>query len=331
MRDVESPDRSADTFARMRYDLPSLVFIGTPEFALPSLEALLAAGAPILLVVTQPDRPKGRGRKVVAPPVKHLAQSRGLPVYQPESIKSPEAIERIAGTDPICVVTVAYGQILPDSILEIPPLGAVNVHASLLPKYRGPAPIHWALIQGESETGITTMLMDSGMDTGDILLQRGVSIQPDETAGSLYTRLAEEAAPLLVETLELINRGALEPTVQDESQVTYAPMLTSEDGRVDWSDDAIRICRRIRGLDPWPGGFTWWQGKRLKLFGCRALPHSTQAEPGTVVRADDKGLQVAAGEGVVQVEALQLEGRRPLSAADFLRGYSLQEETRLGE
>ncbi len=315
----------------MEYDLPSLVFMGTPEFALPSLEALLAAGAPILLVVTQPDRPKGRGRKVVAPPVKQLAQSRGLPVYQPESVRSPEAIERIAGLAPACIVVVAYGQILPAGILEFASLGAVNVHASLLPKYRGPAPIHWALIHGESETGVTTMLMDTGMDTGGILLQKKVNIQPDETAGSLHDRLAGEGAPLLVETLELLKRRTLKPRTQDESRVSYAPLLTGEDGQVDWSADARRICWRIRGLDPWPGGFTWWQGKRLKLFGCRPLPLATRAEPGTVVKAEKQGLQVAAGEGAVLIEVLQLEGRRPLSVADFLRGYSLQVETKFGE
>jgi methionyl-tRNA formyltransferase len=175
------------------------------------------------------------------------------------------------------------------------------------------------------------MFMDEGMDTGDILLQREVSIQPDETAGSLHDRLADEGAPLLVETLELIKRGAIEPRAQDKSKATYAPMLTREDGRVDWRDDARRICRRIRGLDPWPGAFTLWQGKRLKLFGCRALPPTAQAEPGTVIRAEKGGLQVAAGRGAVLIEAVQLEGRRPLSVADFLRGYSVQVETRFGE
>ena len=305
--------------------------MGTPEFALPSLKALLAAGAPILLVVTQPDRPKGRGRRVMASPVKQLAQSRGLPVYQPERVRSPEAVARIAGLEPTCIVVVAYGQLLPASILELPPLGAVNVHASLLPKYRGPAPIHWALLSGESETGITTMLMDAGMDTGKILLQRELSIQPNETAGSLHDRLSQEGAQLLVETLELLKRGALEPKAQEKSEGTYAPMLTSEDGRVDWGDDARKICLRIRGLDPWPGAFTQWQTKKLKLFGCRPLSLSTLAEPGTVIRADEEGLQVAAGQGAVLIEALQLEGRRPLAVADFLRGNSLQVETKLGE
>lgn len=313
------------------YDLPSLIFMGTPGFAVPSLRALLDAGAPILLVVTQPDRPRGRGRRVVSSPVKQLAQEKGLPVYQPEKVRSPEAVERIAAQESACIVVVAYGQLLPTEILEMPPLGAVNVHASLLPKYRGSAPIHWALIRGEMETGVTTMLMDAGMDTGDILLQRKAVIQPEETAGSLHERLAEAGARVLVETLDLLKRGALEARAQDNSQATYAPMLAKEDGRVDWRQDAKRICCHIRGLDPWPGGFTYWQGKRLKIFGCRALPVSSTAEPGTVIAAADNGLQVAAGKGAVLIETLQLEGGRPLAVTDFLRGHQLQVEDKLGE
>ena len=313
------------------YDLPSLIFMGTPEFALPSLRALYTARAPILLAVTQPDRPKGRGKKLVAPPVKVLAEAEGIPVYQPEKVKSVEAIERIAAVKPACIVVVAYGQLLSAEILKVPTLGVVNVHASLLPKYRGPAPIHWALIRGESETGVTTMLMDTGMDTGDILLQREVPIDTTDTAGSLHDRLAEEGANLLVETLKLLQEGTLRPRAQDDSKATYAPMLAKEDGKVDWQEDAETICCRIRGLDPWPGGFTLWQGKRLKLFGCGSLPLSRKIEPGTVIAASEDGLQVAAGKGAVVIKALQLEGRRPLPVADFLRGYSLQVETRFGE
>jgi methionyl-tRNA formyltransferase len=269
---------------------------------------------------------------VAASPVKQLALERGLPVYQPKKVKSAEAVERIKALGPSCLVVVAYGQLLSAEILEIPSLGAVNVHASLLPKYRGPAPIHWALIQGETETGVTTMFMDVGMDTGEILLQRKAVIQPEETAGSLHDRLAEEGARVLVETLDLLKRGSLEPRVQDSSQATYAPMLAKEDGRVDWHEDAKRICCRIRGLDPWPGSFTFWQGKRLKLFGCRALSISTQAEPGTVIAAAADGLKVAAGKkGAVLIETVQLEGRRLLAVPDFLKGHHFQVEDKLGE
>ena len=313
------------------YDLPRLVFMGTPEFALASLKGLVAAGASIPLVVTQPDRPKGRGRKMVASPVKLLAEAKNIPVYQPYKVKSAEAIERIAALDPACIVVAAYGQLLPAEILALPRLGAVNVHASLLPKYRGPAPIHWALIQGEEKTGITTMLMDIGMDTGDILMQREVPIEPKDTAGTLHDRLAEEGATLLVETLHFLKKGTLKPRAQDDSQATYAPMLAKENGEIDWNEDAEKICCRIRGLDPWPGGFTLWKGRRLKLFGCLPLAMSPQARPGTIIAANEKGLQVASGEGVVLIETLQLEGRRSLPVADFLRGYSIQVGKRLGE
>jgi methionyl-tRNA formyltransferase len=268
---------------------------------------------------------------MAVPPVKVLAESKGIPLYQPPRVKSTEAVDRIASVEPDCIVVAAYGQLLSAEILEVPTLGAVNVHASLLPKYRGPAPINWALIQGEEETGITTMLMDTGMDTGDILLQRTVPIQPEDTAGSLHDRLALEGADVLVETLKLFKAGALKPLEQDDSQATYAPMLAKEDGEVDWHQNAERICCRIRGLDPWPGGFTWWQGRRLKLFGCKSLPSSTKAKPGTVIAANEDGLQVAAGKGTVLVNSLQLAGRRPLPVADFLRGHSIEVETRFGE
>jgi methionyl-tRNA formyltransferase len=313
------------------YDLPNLVFMGTPDFAVPSLNRLVAAGAPISLVVTQPDRPKGRGRKIVAPPVKLLAEANGIPVYQPPKVKSGEAIERIAALAPDCIVVVAYGQLLPAQILALPQLGAVNVHASLLPKYRGPAPIQWALIRGEEKTGITTMLMDVGMDTGDILMQSEVPIEAEDTAGTLHDRLAEKGAKLLVETLHLLKKGMVKPRVQDDSQASLAPMLVKEDGEIDWNEEAKKICCRIRGLDPWPGGFTWWKGKRLKLFGCQPLAIATEAKPGTVIAVDEGGLQVASGKGAVLIKTLQLEGRRSLSPVDFLRGYSLQVETRFGE
>ena len=313
------------------YDLPSLVFMGTPEFAVASLRGLLAAKAPISLVITQPDRPKGRGKKIVAPPVKMLAEAKGIPVYQPQKVKSGEAIERIAALAPPCIVVVAYGQLLPAEILTLPQMGAVNVHASLLPKYRGPAPIHWALIRGEEKTGITTMLMDVGMDTGDILMQSEVVIEPKDTAGSLHDRLAEEGAKLLVETLHLLKKGKVIPRAQDDSQASLAPMLVKEDGEIDWNEEAKKICCRIRGLDPWPGGFTLWQGKRLKLFGCQPLAKATEAKPGTVIAANEGGLQIASGKGAVLIETLQLEGRRSLPVADFLRGYSLPVETRFGE
>jgi methionyl-tRNA formyltransferase len=311
--------------------LPSLIFMGTPEFALPSLRALIAAGAPILLVVTQPDRPRGRGRKVGAPPVKELALAHGLPLFQPAGAKSPDVIARLEALAPSCLAVVAYGQLLPGRLLRIPALGAVNVHASLLPKYRGAAPIPWAIMQGERTTGVTTMLLDPGMDTGDMLLTREVLIRPEETGGTLYDRLAEVGALLLVETLRGLAAGSLKPRPQDHSQATYAPMLGPEDCRVNWQEDARPISWRIRALDPTPGAFTLWRGKRLKLFGCEPLPTSSPSAPGTVLAAGRDGLEVAAGGGSVLVRKMQLEGRRRLGATDFLKGCPLTVGTVLGE
>jgi methionyl-tRNA formyltransferase len=312
--------------------LPSLIFMGTPEFALPSLGAIIAADAPILLVITQPDRPKGRGQELRPPPVKELALAHGLPVFQPGRVKSPEVISRVEALAPACLVVVAYGQLLPERLLKIPALGTVNVHASLLPKYRGAAPIPWALIQGETVTGITTMLLDPGMDTGDMLLSREVPIGPEETGGSLHDRLAEVGASVLVETLARLAEGSLTPRAQDHSQATYAPMIHTEDCRVNWEEEAERVSRRIRALDPWPGAFTLWQGKRLKLFGCLAFAAGVAGAPhGTVLASGREGLEVAAGGGVVWIRSLQLEGRRRLGAADFLKGYPLTLGTVLGE
>ena len=312
--------------------LPSLIFMGTPEFALPGLAALMAAGAPILLVITQPDRPKGRGQKLSPPPVKELALAHGLPVFQPGRVKSPEVISRVEALAPACLVVVAYGQLLPERLLKVPVLGTVNLHASLLPKYRGAAPIPWALIEGETVTGVTTMLLDPGMDTGDMLLSREVPIGPEETGGSLHDRLAEVGASVLLETLARLADGSLRPRPQDHSQATYAPMIHPKDCRVNWQEEAARVSRCIRALDPWPGAFTLWQGKRLKLFGCRALSsEALGALPGTVLASGLDGLDVAAGGGAVHIRSLQLEGRRRLGAADFLKGYQLTVGTVLGE
>jgi methionyl-tRNA formyltransferase len=312
--------------------LPSLIFMGTPEFALPGLAALIAAGAPILLVITQPDRPKGRGQKLGPPPVKELALAHGLPVLQPTRVKSPEVISRVEALAPACLVVVAYGQLLPQRLLEIPALGTVNVHASLLPKYRGAAPIPWALIEGETVTGVTTMLLDAGMDTGDMLLSREVPIGPEDTGGSLHDRLAEVGASVLVETLARLAEGSLTSRPQDHSQATYAPMIHPEDCRVNWEEGVERVSRRIRALDPWPGAFTLWQRKRLKLFRCLTFRSGAAgAPPGTVLASGREGLEVAAGGGVVRVRSLQLEGRRRLAAADFFKGYQLPVGTVLGE
>jgi methionyl-tRNA formyltransferase len=228
-------------------------------------------------------------------------------------------------------VVVAYGQLLSAGLLEIPSLGAVNVHASLLPRYRGPAPIQWAIINGETQTGVTTILMDAGMDTGDVLLTACVDINPEDTAGSLQERLATKGAEVLVQTLERLKRGTLVPRAQDHSRATHAPLLTPKDGEVNWQEEGRRICWRIRGLDPWPGAFTRWGEKRLKLFDCLTMPGGGENRPGTVLAIDALGLHVATGDGVVCIQAVQPEGRRRLPVAEFVRGYTVTVGTVFGE
>ncbi len=305
------------------------VFMGTPEFALATLEGLLDFGLDLVAVYTQPDRPSGRGNRLTPPPVKLLAAARGIPVFQPARLRAPEVVAELRSLAPDLIVVVAYGQILPQSVLEIPRYGCINVHASLLPKYRGAAPINKAIIDGESETGITTMLMDVGLDTGDMLVKRATAIDPLETAGELHDRLALLGREAMVETLHQLCRGTLQPILQDDSLSCYAPMLKKEDGRIDWSQPATRIHNQVRGLDPWPGAYTTLDGETLKLAA--TLPEAGQGEPGRVLSASADGVRVACGEGVLRIGALQLPGKKRLAAAEFLRGRPLPAGLRLGE
>ncbi|MBW1980691.1 MAG: methionyl-tRNA formyltransferase [Deltaproteobacteria bacterium] len=315
----------------MTKKLPSVVFLGTPEFAVPSLETLLQGGVRVLLVITQPDRPRGRGRKLQVPPIKEVAARHDLPVFQPASIKVPDAQQRVRAAAADCLVVVAYGQILPAALLRAAPLGAVNLHASLLPRYRGPAPIQWALLQGDRVTGVTTMLLDEGMDTGDLLLSREVKIEPEDNAGTLHDRLAGVGAALLLETLEGLGAGTLQARAQDHARATYAPMLTKEDARINWQEEAEKISRKIRALDPRPGAFTYWNERRLKLFDSTPVKEMGRQAPGTVLAVDRRGLLVAAGKGAVRLKSLQLEGRRRMPIQEFISGYALREGTVLGD
>ncbi len=306
-----------------------IVFMGTPEFAVTSLKALIDAGENVVAVVTQPDRPKGRGRRLASPPVKVLAESHSIPVLQPEKIKTPQFYEELSKFSPDLICVAAYGKILPKNILELPPLGCINVHASLLPKLRGAAPINWAIIRGERITGVTTMFMDEGMDTGDILLKEEVAIDDEDTAETLTEKLAPLGGKLLIKTLKALRKGTLKPIPQDDSKATYAPMLKKEMGRVDWSKGAREIRNLIRGLIPWPGAFTTLGGKVLKLY--RAEVAEGGGEPGTVIEAGEAGLMVATGERALKVLELQLEGGKRLSATAFLRGHRIEPGTVLGE
>ena len=304
--------------------------MGTPDFALPSLRALREAGHDVAAVVCQPDRPKGRGGKPAPPPVKVLAESWGLPVIQPEKMKDPSFLDRLRAYHPDLISVVAFGRILPPSILNLPSRGCVNVHASLLPKYRGAGPIAWAIINGESETGVTTMQMDPGMDTGDMLLQERIPILPEDTAGTLAVRLSELGARLLIRTLEGLAAGTVSPTPQDHSRATPAPILEKEAGELDWSQPASALVNRVRGLDPWPGAYTFYEDERWRICRAAAVENGDSAKPGTVLKADRDAISVATGEGVFQILELQPANGRRMPVRDFLGGHSVSEGRVLG-
>lgn len=306
-----------------------VVFMGTPEFAVPSLRALVDAGFDVPAVVTQPDRRSGRGKELKPPPVKVAATELGIEVLQPAKIRDDFFIEKLRGLSADFFAVIAYGRILPKDILELPSKGCVNVHASLLPKYRGAAPINWAIANGERVTGVSTMLMDVGMDTGDVLLETRVEITAEDTAPELANRLSEAGALLLTETLEKLASGEIAPKPQDNSLATYAPILKKEDGRVDWSRSATEIHNRLRGLYPWPGAYTYLNGKMIKIHAGRAAenpgPVPLGGRPGTVVGVDGDAIRVLCGEGIFEITELQPENKKRMTAADFIPGYRVSE------
>ena len=306
-----------------------IVFMGTPEFAVPSLKALCENGYDVVGVFTQPDRPKGRGNKVIASPVKQYAVEKNIPVFQPLRIRK-DGVEDLKALAPDLCVTAAFGQILSQEILDIPRIGTVNVHASLLPKHRGSAPINWAILQGDEVVGVTTMMTDKGIDTGDMLLKAETPYIKGETAGELTLRMAELGAQLLIDTLKKLEEGALERIPQDHANMTYDPMLTKEMGVIDWAEQAKDIVNRIHGLNPWPGCSTAIEGGRLKLL--RAEVAEGKGQPGEIIVADPKqGLVVAAGEGAVRVTQLQAPGGKPMNSKDYLRGHPMAVGTVLKE
>ena len=303
------------------------VFMGTPEFAIPTLQGLIESGVNLVGVFTQPDRPKGRGKKLTPSPVKELAVKEGIPVFQPMKLRAPEAVEDLRGLRPDLVVVVAYGQILPKSVLEIPRFGCINVHASLLPRYRGAAPINKMIMEGEEVGGVTTMFMDVGLDTGDMLIKKSLPIGFEETAGELHDRLSLLGREAMEETLGRLCAGTLERQVQNDDESTYAPMLKKEDGLIDWTKPALVIHNQVRGLAPWPGAFTFLNGEVLKI--ARTYPEEGSGAPGSVLSAGPDGVRVACGDGVLLIRQLQLPGRKSLPASEFLRGNPLTSGTRL--
>ena len=310
-----------------------VVFMGTPAFAVPSLEALANSDHEVVGVVTQPDRPKGRGQVVVSCPVKELALSKGLPVRQPDKIKSPEFLQQLSEWKPDVIAVTAFGRILPKTILDLPPMGCVNVHGSLLPAYRGAAPIQWALIHGDTQTGITTMLMDEGMDTGAVLLQQTIPIEPDDTALELGARMAQAGGALLVETLTRLAARTVVPCAQDHSRATMAPLLKKEDGVIDWTQPATEIANRIRGLSPWPGSFTFHHEHRLIIrkgrVDAKGGPAGGGQRPGTILAVGPKSFWVETGEGRIEVLEVQPANKKRMSVEQFLLGYTLRAQDTL--
>lgn len=301
-----------------------IIFMGTPDFAVPCLRMLILRGYDMAAMVTQPDRAKGRGKRLSSPPVKKIAEEAGIPVYQPEKVKTDEFTQILRDLNPDVIITVAFGQILSQDILDIPPLGCINVHASLLPKYRGAAPINWSIINGEKITGITTMYMDKGLDTGDIIMKKEIEIGENETAEELHDRLSELGASVLSETVTLLERGTIQRIPQNNEEATYAPIMTKSLGRIDWSKDAGEIRNLIRGTCPWPGAYSSYNGKKFKIFRAAALENNgSNTVCGTIIGVSNEGIVISCGTGSLRIEELQFENGSRMSAEAYLRGHRI--------
>ncbi|HOP99258.1 MAG TPA: methionyl-tRNA formyltransferase [Acetivibrio clariflavus] len=308
-----------------------IVFMGTPEFAIPSLDMLLKEGYDVAAVVTQPDKPKGRGNKMSPPPVKEYAMEHGIEVLQPEKVKTEEFVEKIKAINPDLLVTAAYGKILPKSVLDIPKHGCINVHGSLLPKYRGAAPIQWSIINGEKVTGITTMYTDVGMDTGDMLVKAEIEITEDMTAGELHDKLSVLGAEVLKETLKRLENGTLERIPQNDEEATYAPMMTKETGCIDWSKSSREIHNLVRGTNPWPGAYTFYNDKKMKIWMTSVISdeeHDSKA--GTILKVSKDGIVVACGLGKLNIKEIQFENARKMSVEEYICGHKIDEGELLG-
>lgn len=301
-----------------------IIFMGTPDFAVGILEALLEAGHNIMLAVTQPDKPKGRGKAVQFSPVKQAAAAHQIEVYQPKRIRDAECIAYLRGFQPELIVVAAFGQILPGEILEMPAYGCLNVHASLLPKYRGASPIQWAVINGDKITGVTTMRMDAGIDTGDIYEKLEIPLADDETGGSLFDKLEKAGARLCISTIKKLEEGTAVRTKQDEAQAVCVGMISKQMGMIDWEKPAAEIERLIRGLNPWPSAYTVLEGKTLKIWKAAVKNEPAIAKPGTVVLADKRQIAVQTGEGILSILEVQLAGKKRMPVDAFLRGFPLQ-------
>ena len=302
-----------------------VIYMGTPDFSVGALEAIIKAGHEVVLVVTQPDKPKGRGKAMQASPVKECALSHGIQVFQPTKIRESENVEYLRKFGADIFVVAAFGQILPKSILDMPKYGCVNIHASLLPKYRGAAPIQWAVINGDEVTGVTTMLMNEGIDTGDMIAKKQVRLAEDETGGSLFDRLADTGAELIVETMKMLEEGTAEFTPQNSEEATHTSMISKELGSIEWSKPAAEIERLIRGLNPWPSAYTRLKGKTFKIWKAQVVEVSSSDKPGTIIKIGKDELLVQTGEGALSLIEVQLEGKKRMDVASFLRGCQIEE------
>lgn len=308
-----------------------IVFMGTPDFAVPSLDMLVKEGYDVVAVVTQPDKPKGRGNKMALPPVKEYALEHGIEVLQPEKVKTEEFADTIKKINPDLLVTAAYGKILPKSVLDIPKFGCINVHGSLLPKYRGAAPIQWSIINGEEKTGITTMFTDVGMDTGDMLLKGEVEITEDMTCGQLHDRLSQLGAEVLKKTLIELKAGTLERIPQSEAEATYAPMMTKNTGLIDWTKSAKEVHNLVRGTNPWPGAFTYYKGQKMKIWLTSVISEDKHGlKPGTICKVGKEGIDIACGEGKLIIKEVQFECCRKMCVEDYICGHKMDEGEMLG-
>lgn len=305
-----------------------VIFMGTPDFAVGTLEAVIAAGHEVVLAVTQPDKPKGRGKVLQAPPVKECALLHGIEVFQPRRVRESECVEYLRGFRPDIIIVAAFGQILPKDILDMPKYGCVNVHASLLPKYRGAAPIQWAVINGDAVSGVTTMRMDEGLDTGDIIERAQISLSADETGGSLFDRLAKEGAELCVHTMRCMEEGTAVYEKQNEAEATHVGMISRQMGNIDWNQSAVVIERLIRGLNPWPSAYTRLNGKTLKIWRASVKEGGDASLAGCVCAVNKKELSVYTGDGILSLQEVQLEGRKRMDIEAFLRGFPVPEKTR---
>lgn len=309
-----------------------VIFMGTPDFSVGTLEALIEAGHEVVLAVTQPDKPKGRGKEMQFTPVKECAIKHGIPVYQPKKVREVKCIEELKKYQADVCVVVAFGQILPKEILEMTSYGCINVHASLLPKYRGAAPIQWAIINGETVSGVTTMQMDEGVDTGDMLEKVEIVLEKNETGGSLHDKLAEAGANLCVQTLAGLEKGEIVPEKQGQSPTAYARMLDKQLGNINWESSAEEIERLIRGLSPWPSAYTQWNGKTMKIWEAEVVERADTADaPGIIIEVTKQAFAVQTGKGVLKIKALQIPGKKRMEADAFLRGYQVKEGEHLGE